>query len=596
MRKAMFIALALATLSLAPMAMADWDVGTSVQSASVPPDVPFNHWAYDAVSDLYDAGVLIGVDAKGTFQGNRCMTRYEFATALQRAMTGDDSYLAEQVQKAIKVQKVTGPQGPAGPAGPQGPAGPAGATGPAGAAGAKGAQGVKGDPGPKGDTGPQGPEGKVDYKKVQDLIKSDIDGRKLVDEGTLAAKLNALRDEFKPELDQIKNDLGDLTDKVADLENRVKALEEKPDTISGLISTEMGMTASSNTLGGLFNYNSVGPNRWSAGYSSLETLLVMYKKINSKTSAAVVLFDNDNGLPNRNFMIPDEAWVKVKGTELFGQAVDLTIGRQYVKYGYGMTFDTDSNSIDAVRIENRDWSLKEAELVLGTRRGTGSQEIAALRLGDEINDDLYAGLTWVMIDSSAYGPIGRVGVDARYTYDDNKEIRAEVVGALGNYDATTGASQPAPFANLAWYASADIVKGDDVDLEIGAMSAPANSNPFGDPLTVLNPYRRNYGEYAGAMYGPGFWYQRKTSAIPGVLGESAQWVKATWHDDERDWNFRLIREGGVAQDRITGLVDTDISIHGDFTLNVGAGISAHRTGGTLDQYAATVGASANWKF
>ncbi len=366
--------------------------------------------------------------------------------------------------------------------------------------------------------------------------------------------------------------------------------------MTGVLSYDAGFVASGPTLGSLTNYNNVGPNGWGAGHYSLETLLVVYKKINSKTSAAVVLFDDNNSIPARNFLVPDEAWVKVQGTEVFGTAVDLTIGRQYIKYGYGMTFDTDSQSVDVVRIENRDWSLKEAELVLGTRSGTGSQELAALRIGDEINDDLYAGLTWVMVDSSAYGPIGRIGVDARYTYDDNKEIRAEVVGAMGNYDASTGASQAAPAQNLAWYAEADVVKSNDADITIGAMSAPANSNPFGDPSTVLNPYTRNYGEAAAAGYGPGFWYARAHNAVPAVLGESAQWIKATWHDGDRDWNFRVIHEGGANADRFTGLVDTDISIHGDFDLNIGAGFSAHRTGGTIDQYAAMVGANASWKF
>jgi len=586
----------LAIAGFAGAAYADWDVGTSVQSASVPPDVPFNHWAYDAVSELYDAGVLIGVDAKGTYQGNRCLTRYEFATALYRAMSGDDSYLAEQAKKYVK----PGPAGPKGDSvtGPAGPAGVAGPAGPQGPRGPQGEKGVKGDPGPAGPVGPVGPEGKVDYDKVKGLIKADIDGRKLVTATELEQKLNALREEFKPELEQIKNDVSDLGDKVAALESRVKALEEKPDTVTGMISMDAGFTSSASTLRGLVDYNGVAPSGWGAGHYSIESLLVFYKKINSKTSAAVVLFDDDNAIAarKRDFTVPDEAWVKIQGTEVFGQACDLTLGRQYVKYGYGMTFDTDSQSVDVIRWQNKDWSLKEAELVLGTRSGTGSQELAVMRIGDEINEDLYAGLTWVMIDSSAYGPVGRVGVDARYTYDDDKEIRAEVVGALGNYDASTGNVDPIPAHNVAWYASADIVKSNDVDLELGAACAPTGSNPFNDPSTVLNPYTRSYGEVAGPLYGAGFWFQRLNSDIPMDLGESAQWIKTTYHDDSRDWVLKLIHEGGIANERYTALLNTDISIHGDFTLKVGAGFSAHRNASGFDNYAAMVGANASWNF
>jgi hypothetical protein len=46
-------------------------------------DVPMDHWAYDAVDQLQQNGVLIGYP-DGTFAGKRTITRYEFATALAR--------------------------------------------------------------------------------------------------------------------------------------------------------------------------------------------------------------------------------------------------------------------------------------------------------------------------------------------------------------------------------------------------------------------------------------------------------------------------------------------------------------------------------
>lgn len=48
-------------------------------------DVPANHWAYDAVSKLAKAGIVDGYGDK-TFQGNKTMTRYEFAFIVAKAM------------------------------------------------------------------------------------------------------------------------------------------------------------------------------------------------------------------------------------------------------------------------------------------------------------------------------------------------------------------------------------------------------------------------------------------------------------------------------------------------------------------------------
>ncbi|WP_337617452.1 ESPR-type extended signal peptide-containing protein [Acidaminococcus timonensis] len=51
------------------------------------PDVPKNHWAYDYVTKLAQAGLLEGYP-DGEFKGNRMMTRYEFAALVYRAIMG----------------------------------------------------------------------------------------------------------------------------------------------------------------------------------------------------------------------------------------------------------------------------------------------------------------------------------------------------------------------------------------------------------------------------------------------------------------------------------------------------------------------------
>ncbi|HCU34789.1 MAG TPA: S-layer protein, partial [Armatimonadetes bacterium] len=47
--------------------------------------VPFDHWSYDAIETLCNAGVIIGYP-DGSFRGNRGLTRYEFAMAVSRLL------------------------------------------------------------------------------------------------------------------------------------------------------------------------------------------------------------------------------------------------------------------------------------------------------------------------------------------------------------------------------------------------------------------------------------------------------------------------------------------------------------------------------
>ena len=49
------------------------------------PDVPANHWAYEAVNGMAKRGLVIGYE-DGQFKGDRTMTRYEFAMIVERAI------------------------------------------------------------------------------------------------------------------------------------------------------------------------------------------------------------------------------------------------------------------------------------------------------------------------------------------------------------------------------------------------------------------------------------------------------------------------------------------------------------------------------
>ncbi len=62
------------------------------------PDVPFGHWAYDAVDELTDLGVVEGYP-DGTFKGDRTWTRYEFAVMLTRMIDFLEDYLDSKVDR-----------------------------------------------------------------------------------------------------------------------------------------------------------------------------------------------------------------------------------------------------------------------------------------------------------------------------------------------------------------------------------------------------------------------------------------------------------------------------------------------------------------
>ena len=85
--------------------------------------VPFDHWAYDAVQQLMDMGIVIGYP-DGYFRGDRALSRYEFAMALTRLLDAVDQF-----------------QGPPGPRGE------------------KGLPGAEGPPGPRGEPGQPDPPG-----------------------------------------------------------------------------------------------------------------------------------------------------------------------------------------------------------------------------------------------------------------------------------------------------------------------------------------------------------------------------------------------------------------------------------------------------
>lgn len=69
--------------------------GASAYGANPFSDVSTDDWAYQAVSDLSDQGVVEGYP-DGTFKGERNITRFELAQIIARLMAKEDQLNAEQ--------------------------------------------------------------------------------------------------------------------------------------------------------------------------------------------------------------------------------------------------------------------------------------------------------------------------------------------------------------------------------------------------------------------------------------------------------------------------------------------------------------------
>jgi len=582
MRTALLLALSVAPGSLlAACVPADAATPSApVAAGAVPADVPFDHWAYDALAALYDAGLLEG-HPDGTFRGNHPLTRFELAMALARLLRH-----ASDLPDLIPC--LGGEQGAPGPPGPKGDLGPSGPSGPQGPAAERGPQG---DPGPTGPAGPPGPEGRAASAKLADAITKEVGARKLVDGAAVGRAIQELKGWLEPELTEIGSRADEVQTAIDGLDARVKALEERPDIVTGWLGSDLGFTSSSGTLAGLRQLANVKP------YDSLGAHFVFAKNINSNTSVAVHLCDNNNG--GLSFIVPDEAWVQITDTALLGVDCDLKFGRQYV--GWGLTFTNDFISSEGVLVSVRDTSLAEAQLWVGGSRGLAPQFV--VRAGDELDNHgrLFGGLTWVWQDGSGYGgltpgqQLGRLGATGRWVWDDDdkKTVLFEVTSPLNGLAANT----------IGWAVMADLVRTPHFDIHAAWASAPAGCNPGGDLYTGLTPYTETYNEtpiFTGItpadVYGPGFWYKRTHwNLAPINPTESSQWINAVYHDGDRDYRLRLIHEGVNAGSRYTAVAGTNISIAGDFDVQLDLGLTTFQGGG-FTHWGGLARASTTWTF
>jgi hypothetical protein len=302
--------------------------------AGVFADVPYDHWAYKAVEQLAQVGVLEGYP-DGKFRGPQAMTRYEFAVAVARAYDWikktvgvlDDAALQKVLDRMAADGRFKGGVGPAGPAGPPG------------AAGGQGDKGAKGDPGDKGPAGDAGAKGdKGDKGEVPVEWKTTLDNvSKLVTEfGDELAKLGK-------RVDVMSNDLKALTARVDALEQRVNNHEARITALErfkwfGDMYLQMGADGSPNKYGNQSGNLTFGPGQFYTGLSA--RLGVNVAVAPNMSGRATLWLDSDNNrfhgvLGARqgglNTMPIDEFWVKTPG--LGGKWI---FGRQYA----GQDYDT----------------------------------------------------------------------------------------------------------------------------------------------------------------------------------------------------------------------------------------------------------------
>ena len=311
-------------------------------------DVPSDHWAYDAVQELAQAGIVIGYP-DGTYKGQRQMTRYEFAMAISRVV---EKY----------GQTAVGPAGPKGDTGPAGPAGAAGAQGPAGTGGGAGLT-----------------------ERQQQLLQQ-------------------LEQEFMPELKQIRADIDDLIFRVEDIEARMGTGVKTPMIkVGGMMSYRTGLygnklkASGGNDTTGYPGFSGLAKDAFKAAqFGTLLTRVNVSGQINPNVMVNVSLVAEprtnvpteltDAGLGDNfaaagfhtigimDLVYVKEAWVKVNTK--FIAPMTMKVGKQYFKVNQGLAID---NSL---------FGLKAADLGWDIGRGVGLHGIIGLFDREALNGEL----------------------------------------------------------------------------------------------------------------------------------------------------------------------------------------------------------------
>jgi hypothetical protein len=370
-------------------------------AADVTRDVPFDHWAYDAMQKLVDAGIIIGYPDE-TVRGDRAMTRYEFAMAIARLM-----------------DKIPNPEelrGPAGAAGERGPGGPAGA------------DGKLGPPGERGAQGPQGPGMPPDE---------------------IRALVNKLLDEFRDDIAKVQEDMKDARADIDDLDARVTTLEKNADRPHAIawLNYRIGLVGD--------QFFSEHADTFDSEYDVLTAVLGIEGKITDDVYGKITYKLHDPASPlsllevrgNTDKRWLDEAWLTFDTN--WCNPTHWTVGRQFFQYGpIGLLVNNERLSQQGIRYESS-WGNLDADIFVGMATYDGWFDSGVLfnAEGQAQNaSDYFPPNLWTLMDPDGSGPMSpqpiyhferRPGHDgygsARVSYDwDNWTLGADyLIAGLG---------------------------------------------------------------------------------------------------------------------------------------------------------------------
>ncbi|MFQ6098623.1 MAG: S-layer homology domain-containing protein [Armatimonadota bacterium] len=346
-------------------------LATPAFAADVTRDVPFDHWAYDAVQKLVDAGVIVGYPDE-TFRGDRAMTRYEFAMAVARLM--------DKIPDPEELRGPAGPRGERGERGPKGDAGPRGERGPAG---------------PPGERGPAGPPGQA---MSQDEIK---------------ALVNRLLDEFRDDIEKLQECCSDVQDDIDDLDARVTDLEKHVDSphAYGWINYRIGLVGD--------RFFSQESGLFSSEFDTLTALIGIEGKITDEVYGKITYKLHDPASPlsllevrgNTDKRWLDEAWITFDTD--WCNPTHWTVGRQFFQYGpIGLLVNNERLSQQGVRYESS-WGNLDADIFAGMATYDGWFDSGALfgvegalGVGQAQNAlDYFPPNNWVLMDPDGPGPL-----------------------------------------------------------------------------------------------------------------------------------------------------------------------------------------------
>jgi len=412
------------------------------------PDVPFNHWAYDAIDELSDLGLIEGYP-DGTFQGDRTWTRYEFAVMLMRTVNFLEDYLDQRAAQlktgvsASTARAIAAEEAKKAAAGvhmPDVQSFAAQMNQQATAAGAQAAREVL--------AGLKPGLSKADTQAMIDAAVKD-----LITKGTL----DSLVQEFRSELQQLGADVDDLTYRVDQLETkynaleaRVTALENQPPRVTGELKWRTGTAQGPD--------NAPHYSKWER-FSNLEVKLHLDGQIGDKASGHVTIWRPDNTYDwDQRGTHVDTAYIDVK--DGLAKGLNWRLGKQYYKSGLGLVFDNDGFPAEAVKLNYNVGGLDLTAL-------WGSTDFSGWFVGDDDTASLF--VATAKYDIGKLGLVGtyagqtdiggrRWGVAATYPGMDipfigwQADISGEFAKAIYDYDgSSTGDDDEAYFVKAKFH-------------------------------------------------------------------------------------------------------------------------------------------------